>query len=92
MRQETYKCDVCNMPKGEGNRWLMGWALPGGFALTDWGFAPQNAERVYHFCSEVHALTEQGRHLRQDRSTLEDRKPVAAEVRVMPSATRVRKA
>jgi hypothetical protein len=86
MRQETYKCDVCGMAKGEGNRWLMGWSLPGGFALTDWGFAPSGVDRVYHFCSEAHALIEQGRNLRQDRSESSVRKPQASEVRMMPRA------
>jgi hypothetical protein len=80
------------MPKSEGNRWLMGWALPGGFALTDWGFAPKDGERIYYFCSEVHALTEQGRHLRQDRGGAEEHKPAVAEVRLMPSVKQIRKA
>ena len=80
------------MAKGEGNRWLMGWSLPGGFALTDWGFAPGDLGRVYHFCSEAHALIEQGRHLRQDRNEFADRKPTVAEVRMMPLVARSREA
>ena len=90
MRQETYKCDVCGTAKGEGNRWLMGWEVPGGFALSDWGFGSKTAERVFHFCSESHALTEQGRHLRKDRGAAEDRKPMGTEVRVMSQADRAR--
>jgi hypothetical protein len=89
MRQESYTCDVCGGAKGEGNRWLVGWVVDGGFALADWGFAPKGGERVYHFCSETHALVEQGRHLRQDRvgvagvSEQPVNKPAIAEVRVI---------
>ena len=72
MRLETHTCDVCGTPKGVGNRWLVGWKVNGGFALADWGFAPSRGqsgetEQVYHFCSEAHALSEQAKHLRQDR-------------------------
>jgi hypothetical protein len=72
MRLETHTCDVCGVAKGIGNRWLVGWKVNGGFALADWGFAPPQTEsgepgQVYHFCSEAHALSEQSKHLRQDR-------------------------
>jgi hypothetical protein len=72
MRLETYTCDVCSCARGAGNRWLMGWKVNGGFALADWGFAPVPGPgdedlKVYHFCSESHALIEQAKHLRQDR-------------------------
>lgn len=93
MRQETYTCDVCNGIKGAGNRWLVGWKVKGGFALADWGFTPEGAaegERVYHFCSDSHALSEQSKHLRQDsRSAAEmARKPVAAEGQVISMGMR----
>jgi hypothetical protein len=45
----------------------------GGFALADWGFGPtplqggEDCSVVYHFCSEACALSEQAKHLRQDR-------------------------
>jgi hypothetical protein len=77
MRYETYTCDVCGAPKGVGNRWLIGWEVEGGFALADWGFVPPHLgkiedERVFHFCSEAHALSEQSKHLRQDRHAGKD--------------------
>ena len=77
MRVETHTCDVCGTPKGVGNRWLVGWKVNGGFALADWGFAPMGGqgEVVYHFCSEAHALSEQAKHLRQDRAV--DKGPVS---------------
>ena len=71
MRLETYTCDGCGSAKGAGNRWLMGWKVDGGFALADWGFAPSGQSnegtKVYHFCSESHALIELAKHLRQDK-------------------------
>jgi hypothetical protein len=97
MRQETYTCDVCGGARGEGNRWLVGWVVDGGFALADWGFAPKGGERVYHFCSETHALVEQGKHLRQDRHAVTlvaaeepARRPAMAEGRVIHFGDRSR--
>jgi hypothetical protein len=96
MRVETHTCDVCGVPKGAGNRWLVGWKVNGGFALADWGFTPspgqggEDGSIVYHFCSEAHALSEQAKHLRQDRTYGRDGQrigPVAvrAEVRKIAS-------
>ena len=88
MKNETYTCDVCHGIKGEGNRWLVGWVVRGGFALADWGYTPDDGGPVFHFCSEAHALAEQGKHLRQDRDAhgMPVKKNTVAAVRVIPLA------
>jgi hypothetical protein len=92
---ETHTCDVCGVAKGIGNRWLVGWKVNGGFALADWGFSPtpgQGGEEgsvVYHFCSEACALSEQAKHLRQDRPAVRGTPRMGGPVTVRPEERKI---
>ena len=95
MRQETHTCDVCGVSKGIGNRWLVGWKVNGGFALADWGFGPtplqggEDCSVVYHFCSEACALSEQAKHLRQDRLVVREGPKTIGPVAVIPEGRKI---
>lgn len=71
---QNYKCDVCGMLKGEGNRWLIGTptAIPDadywpGYFLGDWTDRAASLPNAHHLCGENCAAIKQSEYIRRDR-------------------------
>jgi hypothetical protein len=61
VRKITDYCEICNTPKGEGNRWLLGIVNAYGVCLSTWDEV--KARKYLAFCTDKCALTWQSREL-----------------------------